>query len=169
MSHTAKKILGTLAFVIGAMAGTNSFAQDKQPGTGPNPYSDCGIGAALFNETKWAAVTSNVIWDLGTTALISGTLSPNTCSGKQVKVALFIRDTQPQLAEEAAAGSGQHLTAVLNLSECKSERHPQAIKAIRASMAKSVAAPGYSAQSDIQKSSTLYQAVESAVSNSCVA
>jgi hypothetical protein len=38
-------------------------------GSGPNPYSDCGIGAALFKDTEWAAVTSNVTWDLGTTEI----------------------------------------------------------------------------------------------------
>ena len=37
---------------------------NKTAGSGPNPYTDCGIGAALFSDTHWAAVTSNVIWDL---------------------------------------------------------------------------------------------------------
>src|SRR5688572_5993856 len=46
-------------------------AASKAPGAGPNPFSDCGIGAALFPKTGWAAVTSNVIWDIGTTALTS--------------------------------------------------------------------------------------------------
>jgi hypothetical protein len=169
MSHTTKKIIGTIALAISALTSNTAFAQDKQAGTGPNPYADCGIGAALFSDTKWAAVVSNVTWDLGTTALISGTMSPNTCSGKQVKVALFIRDTQAQLAEEAAVGSGEHLTAVLNLSECSSTHHAQAIGAIRASMAKSIAAPGYSAQTGIQKSTSLYKAVDAAVTNSCAA
>ena len=49
-----------------------------------NPYVDCGIGAALFPNTDWAAVTSNVIWDAGTTALISATASEDTCSGGDV-------------------------------------------------------------------------------------
>ncbi|MBI3771765.1 MAG: hypothetical protein HY272_03590 [Gammaproteobacteria bacterium] len=42
-----------------------------------NPWLDCGIGAMIFTETKWAAVTSNVIWDLGTTAVTSGASTPN--------------------------------------------------------------------------------------------
>ena len=52
-----KKLL-LLPFAIVTM---NSFAA--------NPYTDCGIGAALFPNTNWAAVTSNVIWDAGTTAV----------------------------------------------------------------------------------------------------
>ena len=67
------------------------------PGSGPNPFSDCGIGAALFPETKWAAVTSNVIWDVGTTAVASATMSPQTCSGKQAKTAAFIYHTYDSL------------------------------------------------------------------------
>ena len=51
----------------------NSFAA--------NPYTDCGIGAALFPNTNWAAVTSNATWDAGTTAVISATASEDTCSG----------------------------------------------------------------------------------------
>ena len=48
-------------------------ADPKAPGSGPNPYTDCGIGAALFPNTHWAAATSNVIFDLGITAITSAT------------------------------------------------------------------------------------------------
>ena len=69
-----------------------SMAND-QAGSGPNPFTDCGIGAALFPDTHWAAVTSNVIWDVGTTALTSATASPETCSGAKVEAAMFINET----------------------------------------------------------------------------
>lgn len=167
MTSKTRALVGSLVFAAMAASGSMAFAEDKTPGSGPNPYTDCGIGAALFKETQWAAVTSNITWDLGTTALISGTMSPQTCSGKQVKVALFIRDTQPQLAEEVASGSGEHLTAVLNLAECGTSRHTQAVAALRATMAKEVSTTGYQQQDGITKSTVLYRAVESAVNNSC--
>ncbi len=36
-----------------------------------NLWVDCGIGAMIFDNTAWAAATSNIIWDLGITATTS--------------------------------------------------------------------------------------------------
>jgi len=148
-----------------------AFADDasKAPGTGPNPFSDCGIGAALFSETKWAAVTSNVIWDVGTTAVTSATASPQTCNGKRVAAAMFINDTYEKLAEETARGEGEHLTSLLNILECGGNRQPLAIEATRGEMADVVAQPGYASQDRTQKASRFYDAVEGAVSRNCSA
>lgn len=150
------------------LASTTTFgADDKAPGAGPNPFADCGIGAALFTETKWAAVISNVIWDLGTTAVISATASPQTCSGKKVAAALFIHHTYDNLAEETASGQGEHLTTVLNILECDSAHHAQAIQQIRSNMGRAVAAPNYNDQSHIDKASNYYSIIERAVSTTC--
>lgn len=153
------------AAALAASAGAN--AQSKPTGSGPNPFSDCGIGAALFSDTKWAAVTSNIIWDIGTTAVISATASPETCSGKQVQAALFIGNTYAKLAEETAAGQGEHLTSVLNILECSSARHDAAIQVVRSAMAGAVASADYVSQTRIEKASAFYTMVESAVSNRC--
>ena len=111
-------VIGVFAGIV-ATATPFIYAEDsdehKVAGSGPNPYSDCGIGAALFTETKWAAVTSNVIWDLGITAITSATASPETCSGKKVETAQFIIDNYDNLAEETAKGQGTHLIAMLGL------------------------------------------------------
>ena len=48
-----------------------------------NAYVQCGIGAAIFKNNKTAAIISNIIWDLGTTAISSQTSSPETCEGKK--------------------------------------------------------------------------------------
>lgn len=154
-----------------AMSSFSAFAEEnaKAPGSGPNPFSDCGIGAALFSETKWAAVTSNVIWDVGTTAVTSATASPETCSGKTVAAAMFINDTYEKLAEEAARGEGEHLTSLMNIFECDGARHAQAIEATRGAMADVVAQPGYATQDRTQKASQFYKAVDTAVSKSCSA
>lgn len=168
------KLKFTLTTMILAVC-VNSFAlaeespgDAKKPGTGPNPYSDCGIGAALFKETSWAAVSSNVIWDLGSTAITSATASPQTCQGKNLKVALFINDTYKELAEEAAAGQGKHLTTALNILECESSRHPTAIQAIRNAMSQTVSNPGYANQTHLEKSADFYGIINNAVSNSCL-
>jgi hypothetical protein len=153
------------------VAGTVACAEEKskEPGSGPSPYTDCGIGAALFPETHWAAVTSNVIWDLGATAITSATSSPQTCSGKQVKAALFIGNTYEELAEETAAGQGEHLTTVLNLFACDAARHAGAIKQVRSEMAQAVATPNYMNQTRLQKAALYYFAVERAANRNCSA
>jgi hypothetical protein len=161
------------AFLVAAgMAATpiaSAAEQDKTPGSGPNPYTDCGIGAALFPNTHWAAVTSNIIWDLGTTAVTSATSSPQTCKGKNLQAAMFIGTTYDELAEETAAGKGRHLSAMLNLFGCSADRHAGAILQVRATMGKAVAASGYADLSHIDKASTYFNAAEKAVANSCAA
>ncbi|MBL8516768.1 MAG: DUF3015 family protein [Betaproteobacteria bacterium] len=155
---------GVLTAVL-ASAGVAS----AQVGSGPNPFSDCGVGAALFPETKWAAVTSNIIWDIGTTAVISATASPETCNGKKVAAAVFITNTYDTLAEQAAAGKGEHLASVLNILECSTARHDAAIANIRTAMAQKVSAPTYAKQPRLEKAAAMYGVVEAAVGSSCTA
>lgn len=158
--------LATVACLLsfGAFA---AQAQSKEVGSGPNPFTDCGIGAALFPDTHWAAISSNVIWDIGTTAVTSATMSPQTCSGKKVKTALFIRDSYEQVAEQTAQGQGEHLSAALNLFECSSERHAAAVAQARTSMASVVSQSGFAAEPRLTKAAALYQALEGAVASSC--
>jgi hypothetical protein len=163
-------VLGGAIVWAAAVAGSAVAADaSKVPGSGPSPYSDCGIGAALFSDTKWAAVTSNVIWDLGTTAVISATASPETCSGKKVAAARFIDTTYAALAEETAAGQGEHLTAVLDILGCKSEQRPAAVSMIRHDMGQVVARPQYVQQTHIEKAGDFYQVIDNAVTASCTA
>ena len=144
-------------------------ADDRRPGSGPNPFTDCGIGAALFPTVGWAAVTSNVIWDIGITALTSATASPQTCSGKRVAAAIFINDTYEKLAEETARGQGEHLHAVLKLLGCDASRHALVIGVARGAMGDVVAMPGYATQRRLDKAADFYGIIENAVSNSCAA
>lgn len=155
--------------IASVMALTSAFAQaqDKTPGSGPNPYTDCGIGAALFPTVNWAAVTSNIVWDAGLTALTSATASPQTCQGKKVVAALFIRDTYEQLAEQTAQGSGEHLATVLNIMECQTARQPQAMAATRQAMTAVVAQPGFAELPRLDKAAQYYNAVDTAVAQHC--
>lgn len=163
-----KKINTKLGLVMAASiltsVATYTSAQDKAPGSGPNPFVDCGIGAALFPETDWAAVSSNVIWDVGTTALTSATMSPETCSGKEVVAAEFILNTYDTLIEETAQGQGEHLTTVLNIYACESEQQPAIINAIRAKSATDVASESFADASELEKASRLYDSIQSTVS-----
>lgn len=85
----------TSAFALGS---TSVAAQ--QATTIENAFSQCGIGAAIFTKNETAAIISNIIWDLGTTAFSSQTSSPESCSGASTTAALFINETYPVLEEQ---------------------------------------------------------------------
>jgi hypothetical protein len=163
-----KVILVVPVVLAAALVSAPGFAADKAPGSGPNPFTDCGIGGALFGDgPKWAAVTSNTIFDLGTTATTSATSSPETCSAKKVVAAKFIRDTYSNLAEESASGQGEHLTTVLNIMECDSANHASANRQIRASMKQSVSDAGYMGQPHLEKSYNLYSIITEVTAATC--
>jgi len=168
MIFLKKLALSVSVATIGMTLGSLAFADDaKSPGSGPSPYSDCGIGAALFPDTNWAAVTSNVIWDLGSTAITSATSSPQTCSGKKQKTAMFIGHTYAQLTEETAAGHGKYLATALSLFECAPAKQAEVIDQVRAEMAKNVAAPAYLTQTRLEKAADYYNAMDRAAKQSC--
>lgn len=152
---------------LAALAATASQAQSSAPGSGPNPFTDCGIGAALFPEVHWAAISSNVIWDLGTTAVTSATASPQTCSGKKVAAALFIRDTYERLAEETAQGQGEHLATALSLLDCAGPQQAAAVAATRSTLGTLVAQPSYGTLTRIDKAAQYYGAIHTAVTQAC--
>jgi predicted Zn-dependent protease len=142
-----------------------SLAETKPVGSGPNPYVNCGIGAALFPTTHWAAVTSNIIWDLGTTAVTSATSSPETCNKRNVEVAQFILDTYDNLAEETAQGEGEHLSAMLEILDCQQGIRPSVVSAVRREMGQQIGVAGYSDQSQIEKAAIYYDVVNAAAAN----
>lgn len=146
-----------------SLASSPLQAQDKPVGSGPNPYSDCGIGAALFGETKWAAVTSNVIWDIGTTAVTSATMSPETCSGKTVAVAEYIINTYDNLLEDTAKGEGDYLTAMLDIYECDASSHNNIVNELRQEVSVNISETELSAQSKVEKASDFYNAINQVV------
>ncbi len=102
------------ALVVGVLVWSPLEAQDS-----PNPWRDCGIGAAIFADNPTAAAISNVIWDSGTTGITSATSTPSACSGEAVQVAQFIHLTFPVLAMETAIGEGEHLVTLVQLAGCE--------------------------------------------------
>ena len=161
--------MSSLAIVV-CTSSINVSASDKAPGSGPNPFSDCGIGAALFKDTKWAAVSSNVIWDVGTTAVTSATASPETCSGAQVVAAKFIIDNYDNIVEEVAEGSGSHLVSMYDVLGCDSATQTNITASIRSNMTQAMNQADYQDQNLVQKSSNLYRMVSNSLAiSSCAA
>ena len=144
-------------------------ATPTSPHRGLNPWVDCGIGAMLFPDTHWAAATSNIIWDYGTTAVTSATTSKQTCESTraQMMAALFINSTYENLIEETATGQGEHLTTVLNIFGCNSAHHASAIQEIRSAMGQAVSVPNYIAQTHNEKAANYYSIVEGAINRNC--
>ena len=150
------RIMTTILAVALAFPAVGIAAQDKSPGAGPNPYSDCGIGAALFPNIKPLAVISNIIWDVGTTAITSATVSPETCSGKKVEAAAFILESYDSLAEETARGNGDHIVALLNIMEVAGADRPAVVASIRKQMASAVVSDTYLTADKLTKASIYY-------------
>jgi hypothetical protein len=163
-----KSTLIVSIFAIFSTASMSSAFAAGPVGSGPNPYSDCGIGAALFKDTDWAAATSNVTWDLGTTAVTSATISPETCSKRNVKTAMFIRDTYTQIIEDAARGNGEHLAAALTMFECGANQNA-AMSEVRANMNTAITNPNFNDQPQLEKAGQLFNIINTATRNNCTA
>lgn len=107
------------ALSVGAAAVfTISAAQAQTMRDEPNPWLDCGIGAMIFpdDNLEVGAGISNIIWDLGTTAVTSAQSSPDTCNGtSNVRMAVFIERTYPTLEAEIAKGRGENLDALAEM------------------------------------------------------
>lgn len=152
------KILATLGAVAAFSFGGQVMAQD-----GPNPYSDCGIGAALFPTHAVGATISNVIWDLGTTAITSATASPETCNGGNAQAALFILEAYDALAEETSRGAGENLDALLSMLEVNQDARNGVILSVRSNVAEIISTDAYETASATEKASLYYDAMISAV------
>lgn len=165
-----KLVKTKVAILCTSLLSLGAIAEEKAaPGTGPNPFSDCGIGAALFPNTEWAAVTSNIIWDIGTTAVTSATASPETCNGKSVETAQYIYRTYDSLIHDTARGEGEYLTAMFDLAGCPRQDQAAATSALRNALAKDVSAPDFQAQAPAAKAAQYYDAMQYSLSSHCSA
>lgn len=104
-----------------------------------NPWKECGIGAIIFDENGVAAAISNIIWDLGTTAVSSKVSSAESCEGANVQAAIFIQDNYDVVLEQTSQGAGDHLVAMLDILHVDAAQQPQVISSVRAQMAAKVA------------------------------
>lgn len=151
-----KKIIMTLALCAAFILPQAANAQNTQEqGSGPNPFVECGIGAALFPDLHWAAAISNVIWDLGSTAVTSALSSPQMCNAKKVKTATLILETLPELEKDLAMGDGEFVVALAGTMGCSA--HKDTIVAdMRQSYAKQVANVDYVRETTPQRATAMY-------------
>ncbi len=125
------------SLMVGALAvATMSSAPVKAENTKElNPWQDCGIGAMIFPANGVAAAISNIIWDLGTTAVSSNISSQESCDSRKAKTAMFIKATLPALEQEVATGEGDYVTAMLELRGCEVSSHTAIVDAVRKDIA----------------------------------
>ncbi|BFT31807.1 hypothetical protein D210916BOD24_29830 [Alteromonas sp. D210916BOD_24] len=125
------KKIASIAIAVAALS-SNAFAQDTVENI--NPWKHCGIGAAIFDDNGAAAAISNIIWDLGTTAITSKVSSEDSCSGKRTKVALFIQDNFDAVLEQTAMGEGEHVNAMLEILEVADANKASIIASVRSAV-----------------------------------
>ena len=148
-----------LSFAAIAGMGISAISSAAEPGSGANPYSECGIGAAIFGDLGWAAASSNVIWDLVITAVVSAVSSPQTCSEKKQATARLILETLPSLEKELSIGRGEHLLALQRTMGCAPEKTGTLNKTLRAAYASDLMSPSYSEKSRVERASSFYAQV----------
>jgi hypothetical protein len=150
MKTTIKAISITLALASFAVISSTQAKADV------NPWQDCGIGSMIFPDNGTASAISNVIWDLGTTAVTSATASEDSCSSSRVKTAQFIQETYQQLEEDLVKGDGEHLSAMTELMSCS----VQETAAIRDSLATSLATNDFADATQSDKAQLLFNNAE---------
>ncbi|VAX01873.1 hypothetical protein MNBD_GAMMA22-181 [hydrothermal vent metagenome] len=125
-----------------------------------NAWVDCGIGAMVFDNTAWAAISSNILWDFGSTAVTSNQSSQNTCNSKKAQMAMYVGATYANLEEETVKGNGQHVNAMLNIMGCDSTVHNQIIASIRTDFRTTLQNAEYATQAKVTKAENYYNLVQ---------
>ncbi|MDH5518013.1 MAG: DUF3015 domain-containing protein [Gammaproteobacteria bacterium] len=133
-------------------------------GSAKDAYKECGIGAMIFDDNPTGAIISNIIWDLGTTALTSAAASEDSCKGKGAATAAYIMNTYANLEEETAKGEGKHITAMLNIMGCESASHTDIIGSIRGDVSKSMSNPANAEKSTTMRAKEYHEVVRNKVS-----
>jgi hypothetical protein len=159
-----KKTITTVAAIASlSLTSTHSFAQDLEVKI--NPWQDCGLGAMVFPDNGVAAAISNVIWDLGTTAVTSASASEDNCNATRVQTARFVTESLPNLEEDIVKGEGQHLTTMLNLIGCETAQQNVVSNDFSSIMTNAT----YSGMDLQQKAESLFSVAENAATGSCKA
>jgi len=131
-------------------------------------YSQCGlggmIGSAFDNKStaNFIAISTNVTWDLGTTAASSNSSSPDTCSRKNVKVALYIKNSYPQIEKDLAIGEGTYVNGLLDAMEV-SKNKSEVVSSIRSDLAQVAQKSNFDTLSQDQKADILYGIVQAKI------
>lgn len=145
-----KKLLSALTISTAVMASAPAMSADL------NPWKSCGIGAMVFDDNGTAAAISNVIWDLGTTAVSSNISSQDSCNGKDAKMAAakFIQTNHASLESDIATGNGEHLAGLADILAV--ENAEQFAQSMKQSYAQALSQTDFVAMTDTQKAQAIY-------------
>ena len=155
MKHVKALAAAAMAVVLMSVAPTASAGRDFG-----SIYTDCGLGGLMAQHSAGWAVSTNITWDLGTTAITSEMSSPDSCHGGKAVTAMIIYEAFPSIETELAQGRGEHLDALFTLAGRDQVDHARLIAALRAEFAKQVAASDYSTKTRYEKSEALYDAFQ---------
>jgi hypothetical protein len=147
-----------LVAILGFSAGAAADEAKAKPKR-INPWQDCGLGAMVFPEYPVAAAVSNIIWDLGTTAISSKISSDDSCAGERLQAALFIKETYHNLTQDVANGQGDHLAAVLDIYQCDASARSSIVSDLRKDYAQLINQTDYAVLSRDQKAAQLFDLV----------
>jgi hypothetical protein len=155
----------SLAIACAAIAATSLplVSTQAQAASDINPWSECGLGSLVFPTVPVGAIISNLIWDLGTTAITTSLVSPETCKGKKMAAAVFIGTTYSSLETETVIGEGQYMTALADVMGCDKAVQAPLFTEVRSRFKETMALPGYTEKSKNQKAETFYNIVDKAV------
>lgn len=127
-----------------------------------NPWQDCGIGSMVFPDNGTASAISNVIWDLGTTAVTSASASEDNCASNRAKTAQFINEAYNQLEEDLVKGDGEHLATLASVMSCSKTD----VVSLRDSLASDLNKDAFESKSKELKAETLFNNAEAICSAS---
>jgi hypothetical protein len=160
-----KRMTIAVCAAIGTILSSGAQAEDI------NPWAQCGLGAAIFDDNRTAAALSNVIWDLGTTALTSASSSKGACAGTSFAAAEFITDSYTHLEEETAKGEGDHITALLDILGCGVNERGAITKSVRSAFSEVIGDPSYETLKPIERAQAyhglVFDTVGGEFANSC--
>jgi len=141
-----------LNLALATLAVTVLVAPQAQARDFADIYTECGIGAMIAPTNKAVAAVTNVIWDLGTTAVSTNISSPESCSGAQAKTAAFIGKSYDILELEIASGEGQYFDTLASMTD-------REMTDIRTDFSELVASSEYVNMSKTEKVEKLYSIV----------
>lgn len=159
------KIRSSIIALSSALTFSATSVSAEEGTTVENAFAQCGIGAAIFTKNETAAIISNIIWDLGTTALSSQTSSPDSCSGAQTTAALFINETYPVLEEQFVKGGGSHVAALMNIMQCETSATASVVSSVQSELASSLNSKEFAGSSDHDKAVAMGAMVDRAMAS----
>lgn len=152
------KKVATSVILAGSLLTTTASAGDLS-----EIFSECGLGGLIAqgvedkDNSVFTAVSTNVTWDLGTTASSTYySTGKDSCANKRVKVAVFINESYDKLEKEIAQGNGKYLDALASLAVDNTLEKSEYNSSLRKKFALIVADKSYSKLSHQEKVEKLY-------------